>query len=355
MPQPNERSENFVEHFALIYIDHEGNLRHQVSASIFDNVQSILSPQVTRAFLKAVAESRASSFLESPDSQSVPSTAPNLPIPRAVEPRAAQRKRRRARIEKQDSNSWAASSSATAQLHATTQLPLSQQDLLRQYYEKVFQNLQQENCRVIAKIYVKLVEPRKQVHYPYNGRKLVEGKKQQFNPEETRPPWWPLGVTHREPDHLPKSGRSRSTRCFPPSWLPLERIALLIHILCELRTSHGITARKLKSAGQPVQHQIAPIERLQLLDELYRVREAEETFLDAMIGKLLYVLYVSTGSANWIQTRMPVSPYQMQTYPKTLPRQSLRTCLRIYLSTSNAPAGKVNTAMRSLVAPQKKT
>lgn len=70
-----------------------------------------------------------------------------------------------------------------------------------------------------------------------------------------------------------------------------ERIALLVHILCELRTSHGITSRKLKDAGRPIQQFISPTERLQLLDELYRVREEEEKFLDAITGKSLQLLY----------------------------------------------------------------
>lgn len=79
-------------------------------------------------------------------------------------------------------------------------------DLLRCYYEKVFQNPQQTNCRVLAKAYIKLVEPRKQVHYPYNGRRTIAPKTQQLDPDATKPPWWPSGVSHREPDHLPKSG-----------------------------------------------------------------------------------------------------------------------------------------------------
>lgn len=87
-------------------------------------------------------------------------------------------------------------------------ISVTDKDALRRYYEKVFQNLQQTNCRVIAKAYVKLVEPRKQVNYPYNGRKIVDGETQQLSPDETRPPWWPSGVSHREPDHLPKAGET---------------------------------------------------------------------------------------------------------------------------------------------------
>jgi hypothetical protein len=151
-------------------------------------------------------------------------------------------------------------------------ISIRDQDFLRGYYEKVFQNLQQTNCRVIAKAYVKLVEPRKQVNYPYNGRKIVAGRTQQLEPDATKPPWWPAGVSHREPDHLPKA----------------ERIRLLVHILCELRTSHGVTARRLKEAEQSIRRQISPPERLQLLDELYDVREAEEQFQDGATGTRLY-------------------------------------------------------------------
>ncbi|KAJ5606592.1 hypothetical protein N7510_009373 [Penicillium lagena] len=137
-------------------------------------------------------------------------------------------------------------------------------NLLGRYYKKAFENLQQTNCRVLAKAYIKLVEPRKQVNYPYNGRKIVDGTPRQLDPNETKPPWWPSGVSHREPDHLPKA----------------ERIRLLIYILRDLRTSHGITARKLREADQPIRRQISPTERLEILDELYRVRHEEEKFLD---------------------------------------------------------------------------
>ena len=80
--------------------------------------------------------------------------------------------------------------------------------LLRRYYEKAFEDFQQLNCRAIAKSYIKLVEPRKQVHYPYNGRRSIAGVAQTDNPEQTKPGWWPAGVVHKEPDHLLKPGES---------------------------------------------------------------------------------------------------------------------------------------------------
>lgn len=64
-----------------------------------------------------------------------------------------------------------------------------------------------------------------------------------------------------------------------------ERIRLLIHILRELRESHGITAEKLREAGQDVRRQIVPTERLRVLDEIYYVRQAEERYLSGEIGR----------------------------------------------------------------------
>ncbi|RHZ57306.1 DUF2841 domain-containing protein [Aspergillus thermomutatus] len=155
-------------------------------------------------------------------------------------------------------------------------LPLRDRRLLRKYYQKAFESLQQINCRTIAKAYVKLVEPRKQVNYPYNGRKLIAGISRQLDPEMTKPAWWPLGVTHKEPDHLPKA----------------ERVRLLVHILCELRDSRGITVAKLREADQSIRRQITPPERLQVLDEIYHVREEEESYLDDHLDEQA-VVYIS--------------------------------------------------------------
>lgn len=79
---------------------------------------------------------------------------------------------------------------------------------LKKYYEKAFEAFQQLNCRIIAKAFIKLVEPRKQVNYPYNGRRSSPGSdpEMQPDPEMTKPPWWPAGVKHKEPDHLLKGG-----------------------------------------------------------------------------------------------------------------------------------------------------
>ena len=175
-----------------------------------------------------------------------------------------------------------------------TALRVGDQDLLRRYYEKAFDNFQQLNCRMIAKAWIKLVEPRKQVNHPYNGRRNVGGTSQRVDPELTKPRWWPTGVTHKEPDHLPKPGELDSCQAltmaaFINVLITTERVRLLIHILCELRASHDITADKLKEAGQDVRRQISPAERLEVLDEIYYVRQMEEHYLSGDIG--MFVLF----------------------------------------------------------------
>lgn len=66
--------------------------------------------------------------------------------------------------------------------------------------------------------------------------------------------------------------------------ISLERIRLLVHILCELKESRGITAEKLKDAGQDVRRQIQPESRLQVLDEIYYVRYMEELYMEGKIS-----------------------------------------------------------------------
>lgn len=69
------------------------------------------------------------------------------------------------------------------------------------FFEGRFREMQQASCKIIAKAFVKVVEPKKQTNHPYTG-----GAKR-------APEWWPplptdnnLGVKHKEPDHLLKPG-----------------------------------------------------------------------------------------------------------------------------------------------------
>lgn len=53
----NRQDELGYPHFALIYMDWDGNLRYEASQSIANSLQTILSPGITDTFLLAVARS----------------------------------------------------------------------------------------------------------------------------------------------------------------------------------------------------------------------------------------------------------------------------------------------------------
>jgi hypothetical protein len=79
------------------------------------------------------------------------------------------------------------------------------------FYEQRFKNCQQTACKLIAKAWVKAVEPKKQSNHPYTGS------------DEKAPDWWPKPwgptkddkVRHKEPDHLYKRGTSAMSLVLP--------------------------------------------------------------------------------------------------------------------------------------------
>jgi hypothetical protein len=90
-------------------------------------------------------------------------------------------------------------------------LRIGDKDAVWNFYQQRFRNCQQSACKLIAKAWVKAVEPKKQSNHPYTGK------------DEKAPDWWPKPwgptkdekVRHKEPDHLYKK----------------ERVHLLTHIL----------------------------------------------------------------------------------------------------------------------------
>lgn len=50
--------------------------------------------------------------------------------------------------------------------------------------------MQQNAAKIIAKCWIKIIEPKKQSRHPYREA------------EGSRPAWWPVGIRHKEPDHL---------------------------------------------------------------------------------------------------------------------------------------------------------
>ncbi|MBE3046066.1 DUF2841 domain-containing protein [Candidatus Bathyarchaeota archaeon] len=95
---------------------------------------------------------------------------------------------------------------------ATAKRPLriGDADAVWNFYQQRFKNCQQTACKLIAKAWVKAVEPKKQSHHPYTGK------------DEKAPEWWPRPwgptiqerVRHKEPDHLYKKGSHSRRRCY---------------------------------------------------------------------------------------------------------------------------------------------
>ncbi|KAL2854875.1 hypothetical protein BJY01DRAFT_25947 [Aspergillus pseudoustus] len=264
-------------HFAVMYVDNQGEIQVEASPSVMGYEKAVFTEEVQEKFLK-LANGEWEPNLQSVYSGIGLSNTPSWHHPSHNAPSGLIRcewqsfqhhKRHRRgvrRIDPATGSGWEPPSPSPSLKRSTVRV--GQTKLLRKYYEMAFENFQQVNCKVVAKAWIKLVEPRKQVNHPYNGRINVSGSTEVKNPEATKPKWWPSGVTHKEPDHLGKP----------------ERVRLLVHILCELRDTHGITAQKLKEAGQDVSRQVSPEIRLQVLDEIYYVRGMEELYLDGKIS-----------------------------------------------------------------------
>ncbi|KAI0166092.1 hypothetical protein GGR57DRAFT_5969 [Xylariaceae sp. FL1272] len=84
-------------------------------------------------------------------------------------------------------------------------IAISDDEAVWAFYERRFRECQQTACKLIAKAWIKAVEPKKQTTHPYTRG------------EEGKPDWWPMPwgpqptqrVIHKEPDHIPKAARVR--------------------------------------------------------------------------------------------------------------------------------------------------
>ncbi|ETN40305.1 uncharacterized protein HMPREF1541_04581 [Cyphellophora europaea CBS 101466] len=73
------------------------------------------------------------------------------------------------------------------------------------WFSEAFKAVQQVGCRTIAKVWIKKIHPKKQSTHPYNGG-LPRDLPNDAN--RTRPPYWPPGVIHKEPDHIDRNSRT---------------------------------------------------------------------------------------------------------------------------------------------------
>ena len=99
-------------------------------------------------------------------------------------------------LQPQSSDSTSGESNEVTAQSGVTYRPLriSDKDAVTTFFETRFRQMQQLTCKVVAKAWIKVIEPKKQSNYPYNRG------------EEKKPVWWPEGARHKEPDHLMKPG-----------------------------------------------------------------------------------------------------------------------------------------------------
>ncbi|RHZ54251.1 uncharacterized protein CDV56_107719 [Aspergillus thermomutatus] len=114
--------------------------------------------------------------------------------------------------------------------------------------------------RLIAKAFIKFIEPQKRAKHPYKSLKRLKG-----DPQSTKPDWWPSDVPHKEPDHLLKD----------------QRLRLLIHILRKLG-GRGITCGELQEVAGDYRRQLLPKEeigmKMKILNNIFKVRRLEEQY-----------------------------------------------------------------------------
>lgn len=63
-----------------------------------------------------------------------------------------------------------------------------------------------------------------------------------------------------------------------------ERVRLLIHILRGVDDSRRVSVQELRDAARNVRQRITPVERLDILEEIFRVREAEQRWENGELG-----------------------------------------------------------------------
>ncbi|KAK9467413.1 hypothetical protein V1512DRAFT_261141 [Lipomyces arxii] len=153
----------------------------------------------------------------------------------------------------------------------TEYLPLviDDRNAVTAFLEAKFRQLQQLACKVVAKAWIKVIEPKKQSNHPYNKG------------DEFKPDWWPSQARHKEPDHLMKP----------------ERLILLISML----RCRRVEISQLRSSTVECAVSI-PADKMEVLEEIYYVAEMEERAADSKSGT------DSADNASAVWTIAPEKP-----------------------------------------------
>lgn len=145
-------------HYAMMYIDREGNFRTSVSQSIQEQDTIVFNTEARKNFLSASKECLAEQGFDSDEFNG------------SVE---------RVSLKVGDTKS------------------------VMIYYRSTLDYFLQQNCSLIIRAVIKFIEPQKHAEHPYNGGKPSLGSATS-DPEKTKPTWWPPGITHKQPEHMRK-------------------------------------------------------------------------------------------------------------------------------------------------------
>ncbi|KAJ6117919.1 hypothetical protein N7523_005670 [Penicillium sp. IBT 18751x] len=268
-------------HYAIIFIDPERRLRVQCSSSLREQISTVLTTEVQRNFLRTLNQNFG---FQEPDACNHPRRA----------------KRRQNTLDSVTTKSPADDSVPRIsdgddffpRGHETVTLRVGDTQEIIKYYESALDHFQQRNCGVIAKAFIKTIEPCKKTRHPYNGGKPPSGSTpgSTGDPEKTKPKWWPPGVRHKEPDHLHKA----------------ERIQLLLHIIRKLGDDR-ITTDKLKELAGDTKRSLTDPSHVAIIFEILRVRQIEQRYergeIDAHTP--VYVVRRETGPKNGVVKGSP--------------------------------------------------
>ncbi|KAK8026624.1 hypothetical protein PG991_003680 [Apiospora marii] len=211
---------------------------------------------------------------------------------------------------------------------STRAISVSDEKELWDFYEQRFKDCQQTACKLIAKAWIKAVEPKKQSTHPYTGS------------DEKAPDWWPQPwgtgkedrVRHKEPDHLYKR----------------ERVHLLNHILRMIvlpnNQQHAdlkklnLNVAKLKDVTNEAlsgwfTDKDSPNNAFKKpkLDEIFKVAAQEERFRHGQIGPTTKVHVKSDDRAGdgYASDRDETSQYRAEEEQENTPASSRVSPTRI--------------------------
>ncbi|KAK8048374.1 hypothetical protein PG994_010104, partial [Apiospora phragmitis] len=211
---------------------------------------------------------------------------------------------------------------------STRAISVSDEKELWDFYEQRFKDCQQTACKLIAKAWIKAVEPKKQSTHPYTGS------------DEKAPDWWPQPwgsgkedrVRHKEPDHLYKR----------------ERVHLLNHILRMIVVPNtqqhadlkklNLNVAKLKDVTNEAlsgwfTDKDNPNNALKKpkLDEIFKVAAQEERFRHGQIGPTTKVHVKSDDRPGdgYASDRDEASQYRAEDEQDNIPTSSRVSPTRI--------------------------